>query len=436
MPVGMPTFYMLQFKNFYLAILPLFFNLHFPLAAQIKSNHVQHDWPQWRGPNRDGISRETGILKTWPKAGPKVLWRVPLGEGYSSISIANGLAYTMYDEGNDEYLVCFDALTGKRQWRVRTDNKFRDSWGNGPRVTPLVEKNLVYTISAHAKLYACEAKTGAVKWQHDLAKELNDAIPDLGYSNSPIIDGELLLVTGLGGANRALLAFNKNTGQRIWSSHQDHPGYSSPIIISAHGVRQAVFFTGTKIVAISPADGKMLWTYPWRTDSFENVATPVFISSDKLFFSSAHPKEAGSAVLQVKAVNGKVNAETVWQNNLMQHHFASSVFYDGFLYGTDRAILKCIEASTGKEMWKQRGFGEGSLIFADGHLIVLGTGGNLALVEATPAAYKEKAGAQLLSGKCFTAPSLANGKLYLRNETEMVCLDLAAANFRQRQSTH
>jgi hypothetical protein len=120
----------------------------------------------------------------------------------------------------------------------------------------------------------------------------------------------------------------------------------------------------------------------------------------------------------------------------MQHHFASSVFYDGFLYGTDRAILKCIEAKTGREMWKQRGFGEGSLILADGHLIVLGTSGNLALVEAAPAAYKEKAGAQMLNGRCFTAPSLANGKLYLRNETEMVCLDLAETHIHQRQSTH
>jgi len=250
---------------------------------------------------------------------------------------------------------------------MMSNKKYCNSWGDGPRVTPLVEGNLVYTISAHAKLYACDAKTGAVKWQYDLAKELNDAIPDLGYSNSPIIDSELLLVAGLGGANRSLLAFDKMTGRRVWSSHQDHPGYSSPIIISAHGFRQAVFFTGTKIAAVSPTDGKVLWTFPWRTDSFENVATPVFISNDKLFFSSAHPKEAGSAVLQIKAANGKVYAETVWKNNLMQHHFASSVFYKGFLYGTDRAILKCVEAGT--------------------------------------------------------------GKLYLRNEAEMICLDLSAANY-------
>ncbi len=434
--VGMPTlFCMPHFRNLCLTILPLFFNFHFPLAAQIKSNHVQHDWPQWRGLNRDGISRETGLLKTWPNDGPKVLWRVPLGEGYSSISIANGLAYTMYDKGNDEYLACFEAASGKEKWRLRTDDKYRNGWGNGPRATPLVEGNFVYAISAHAKLYACDAKTGAVLWQHDLIKKFGGRNPDLGYSNSPLIEGELLLVNGCGGQDRAILAFDKRSGRLVWSSYDDHPGYSSPISILSNGVRQTVFFTGTSIVAVSPNDGRLFWTYPWRTNDYENVATPVFIANDKLFFSSAHPKEAGSAVLQIKAANGKVNVETVWKNNVMQHHFASSVFYKGFLYGTDRSILKCIEENTGREMWKQRGFGEGSLIFADGHLIVLGTSGNIALVEATPVAYKEKAGAQILRGRCYTAPALANGRLYLRNETEMVCLDLSEARFRQLQST-
>jgi outer membrane protein assembly factor BamB len=404
------------------------FDLQEGISQPAANHYSQHDWPQWRGPNRDGISPESGLLKNWPKDGPKVWWRLPLGEGYSSISIANGFAYTMYDDGNDEYLVCVDTNIGKQQWRLRTDKKYRNSWGNGPRVTPIIEGNNVYILSAHAKLYAVDANTGTVKWQHDLVKELNDEIPDLGYSNSPIIEGELLLVTGLGGANHSLLVFNKKTGQPVWSSQQDHSGYSSPIIVTAKGIRQAVFFTGTKIVAVSPTDGKMLWAYPWRTDSFENVATPVFIPNDKLFFSSAHPKEAGSAVLQIKATIGATSIEVLWKSNVMQHHFASTVLHEGFLYGTDRAILKCIEASTGKEMWAQRGFGEGSLIYADGHLIVLGTGGNLALVEATSSAYKERAGAQVLRGRCFTAPSLAHGKLYLRNEIEMVCLDLKDAD--------
>lgn len=383
-----------------------------------------HDWPQFRGAHRDGKSRETDLLKTWPASGPQVVWRAPLGEGYSSVAIANGAAFTMFDAGNDEYLACFDAATGKEKWRVRTDVKFRNSWGNGPRATPTIVAGLVYTVSANAKLYAVEAQSGKIIWQHDLPREYGGSRPDLGYSNSPLVEGDLLLVTGCGGANRSLLAFESKSGALRWAAYSDHPGYSSPIVIEAQGERQAVFFAGTSIVAVAPREGKVRWTYPWRTNDYENVATPVFFSNDKLFFSSAHPQVAGSAVLQLKTSNAQIAAEAVWQSNVMQHHFASSIFHEGFLYGTDRAILKCIEANTGKERWQQRGFGEGSLIFADGHLLVLGTNGTLALVEATPAAYREKARAQILSGKCYTAPALAHGRLYLRNEEEMVCLVL------------
>jgi outer membrane protein assembly factor BamB len=277
-----------------------------------------------------------------------------------------------------------------------------------------------------------------------------------------VVEGDLLLVNGCGGQERPILAFDRKTGRLKWSSHTGHPGYSSPIVVSSQGVRQAIFFTGTSIASVSPADGKVFWTYHWRTNDYENVATPVFIAQDKIFFSSAHPHEMGAAVLQIKTVTvqprlgrglhsarheesmlrpsrsrsgwmaeqllktkqSQVKVEPLWKSHVMQHHFSSSVLYEGFLYGTDRAILKCIEASTGREIWKQRGFGEGSLIFADGHLFVLSTSGTLALVEATPAAYREKARAQILTGKCYTAPSLAAGKLYLRNESEMVCLDL------------
>lgn len=399
------------------------------LPAQAPArNHTSHDWPQWRGPQRDGKSLETGLLKTWSQEGPKVVWRAPLGDGYSSISIANGLAYTMHDEGNDEYLVCFEANSGSRRWRVRTDKKFRNGWGNGPRVTPLIEGEMVYTLSAHAKLYALNAKSGALVWQHDLITKSNGETPDLGYSNSPVLEGDLLLVTGLGGANRSLLAFNKNSGELVWSSYNDHPGYSSPIVVTALGLRQAVFFTGTEIASVSPADGKIFWRHPWRTDSYENVATPVFVSPDKLFFSSAHPKDAGAAVLQMKTNNGVLGVAPVWKSNVMQHHFASSVLHENYLYGADRYILKCVDSRTGEQKWQQRGFGEGSVIFADGHLIVLGTSGNLALVEATPTAYREKAHAQVLSGKCYTAPALAHGRLYLRNESEILCLALNGSN--------
>lgn len=395
------------------------------LAACFAEGRAQtHDWPQFRGPQRDGKSRESGLLKNWPASGPQVVWRVPLGEGYSSVSIANGAAFTMFDAGNDEYLAGFDAATGKEKWRVRTDEKFRNSWGNGPRATPTLVAGLIYAVSANAKFYAVEAHSGKIVWRRDLPREYGGSVPQLGYSNSPLVEDDLVLVIGCGGANRSLLAFERKSGALHWAAYSDHPGYSSPIMIEARNRRQAVFFAGTSIVAVTPREGRVLWTYPWRTNDYENVATPVFFSNDKLFFSSAHPHAAGAAVLQIKTDNGTASAQALWQSNVMQHHFSSAIFHEGHLYGADRAILKCIEAETGKEIWRQRGFGEAALIFADGHLLVLGTSGTLALVEATPKAYREKARAQVLSGKCYTAPALAHGRLYLRNEEERLCLEL------------
>lgn len=427
---------MTQSKYFVFVALHLSIIIYFKQDSKTQFSETpypnHHDWPQWRGPNRDGISKETGLLKTWPAAGPAVVWRVQLGEGFSSIALVNGYAYTMFSKGNDEHLVCFDATNGNEKWRFCTDDKYRNSWGNGPRVTPTVSGGYVYTVSANAKLYALDAKTGARLWQHDLPKEFGGYVPDLGYSNSPLVEGDLILVTGCGGQDQSIIAFNRKDGRLVWSSYHGHPGYSSPIMISAHNIRQAFFFTGSTIVALAPNDGAFLWKYPWTSNDYENTATPVFIPADKLFFSSAHPREEGTTVLKIKTADGKLSVAPVWQNNVMQLHFASAVLHGDFLYGTDRYILKCIDARIGGQKWQQRGFGEGSLIFVDGHLLVLGTSGNLALVEATPEAYKEKAAAQILRGRCFTPPAFSQGRLYLRNETEMVCLDLSETS----QSTH
>jgi len=419
---------MIQKEYFTFIVLPLIISIFFIQGHRTQFNETpnpnRHDWPQWRGPNRDGVSKETDLLKTWPAAGPRVVWRVQLGEGFSSIALARGYAYTMFSKGNDEHLVCFDANSGAEKWRFRTDDKYRNSWGNGPRVTPAVVGDHVYTVSANARLYALDAKTGARLWQHNLPGEFGGYIPELGYSNSPLIAGDLLLVAGCGGQDQSILGFNRKDGRLVWASCNDHPGYSSPIMISVQSISQAVFFMGSSIVSVSPSDGKILWNYSWRSSDYENTATPLFIPNDKLFFSSPHPRAEGTVVLQVMASGGRVNAAPIWKNNVMQLHFASAVLHENFLYGTDRYILKCIDARTGEQKWQQRGFGEGALILVDGHLLVLGTSGNLALVEATPETYKEKTSAQILKGRCFTPPAFADGKLYLRNETEIVCLNL------------
>lgn len=383
----------------------------------------KNDWPQWRGPNRDGRSLETGILKTWPAEGPKVLWRVPLANGFSAITVANGKAYTMFSDDADEHVLCVDANSGKEIWRFKSDRNYVErQGGDGPRGTPHVEGKFVYTIGAYGKLYALNADNGKKVWERDLQKEYEGKVPIWGISTTPMIEGDMLLVDVGGKNGYALMAFDKNTGKVLWNSHTDQPGYSAPIAATVGGVRQILFFTGGNLVAVSPKDGKVFWTQPWQTQFFVNAATPVFIPDNKVFISSGYDQGAG--LFELQASNGRVTAQPVWMNKNMRNHMASSVYHEGHLYGFDEANFKCLDVATGEDKWKARGLGKGTLMYADGHFIVLSERGKLVLVEATPSAYIEKTSAQVLRGKCWTMPALANGKLYLRNEKEMVCLDL------------
>ncbi|MFQ5865239.1 MAG: PQQ-binding-like beta-propeller repeat protein [bacterium] len=386
----------------------------------------KYDWPQWRGPNRDGISKETGLLKNWPKAGPKVLWRIPFGDGFSGISVSQGRAYTMYAKRKDEYVVCLDASTGREIWRFRSGDNFSD-WqgGNGPRSTPTVDGDLVFVLGAFGKLYALNPINGQKIWGYDLIKEFGSRRPQWGYATSPLVEGGLLLVETGGKAGNSIVAFNKQSGRVVWQALSDIPGYSSPIAITVHGIRQIIFFTGMALVSVSPTNGKLYWKHTWRTDWDVNAATPVFIPNDKVFISSGYGK--GAALFQIKVTNNQVRANPIWESRAMKNHFGSSIFYEDHIYGFDNATLKCIEVSSGAEKWKQRGFGKGTLILADGYLIVLSDRGKLALIQATPTGYKEKASAQVLRGKCWTIPTLANGKLYLRNQKEMLCLDFSGS---------
>ena len=381
-------------------------------------------WYQWRGPNRDGISHETGILKSWPEAGPKELWRVPLGKGFSGISVSNGQVYTMYAKGDDEIVVCLDAETGAELWRNLDDYLFENrQGGDGPRSTPTVDGDTVYVLSAYGRLVVLDANSGKQLWDSDFAKAFSSRLPQHGFCNSPIVAGDLLLIETGGVDGKAIVAFDKKSGNIAWNTQNDPIGYSSPIMVDISDTPQTVFFTADGLVAVAPKDGKVYWRYPWQTSFNVNAATPVFISPDRFFISSAY--DVGAAVVQIEEADGELMANEVWRSRVMKNHFSTSVLHEGYLYGFDDAILKCINANTGEEAWRARGFNKGTLIFADGHLIVLGESGNLALVEATSEEYRKIAEAQVLSGRCWTAPSLSGGKLYLRDSQEMVCLDFS-----------
>ena len=390
-----------------------------PLAA----DGSKAQWSQWLGPYRDGVSPETDLLKDWPDTGPPQVWKVEGGEGFSGISAAGDRLYTMYVSVGQEYVVALAADTGKEIWRYRSGEIFNDTMGgNGPRSTPTVAAGRVYALGAHGRLCALEAQTGKEIWQRDLKGEFGARVPQWGLCASPIIEGDLVLIEAGGDQGKAIVAFNKTSGELAWTSQSDKPGYSSPIAAEINGKRQIIFFTGLGLVALNPVDGNPYWKYPWKTDYDVNAATPVFVAPDRLFVSSGYG--TGATLVQVTAGAQGMKAQEVWKSKVMKNHWATSVLYQGHLYGFDDGTLKCIEAESGQMKWRQRGFAKGSLIVADGHLIILGEQGKLALAEATPKAYSEKSSFQALKGKCWTVPTLNGGRLYLRNEKEILCLNL------------
>jgi len=406
---------MLKTTLLYLTMLALLTGLTpRPLAAA--------EWPQWLGPQRNGISSETGLLKIWPEAGPTQVWRQNVDGGFSGISIKDGRAYTMILSDGGEYIVCLDAHSGQEIWRFKSGDHYKeDSGGHGPRATPTLDGGRLYSISAGGQVYALDAATGKKLWENNLIKDFGGELPGFGYSNSPLIEGDLLLLEG-GGRDRGLIAINKKTGQVKWAAHSDKTGYSSPIVATIQGVHQAIFFTGKAAVGINPNNGELYWRFPWETSYDINAATPLFVPPDKIYISSGY--DTGAGLLRIKKNGDALAAEEVWTNRSMKNHFATSVIVGDYLYGFDNSILKCLEVRTGEEQWKQRGYGKGTLIVADGHLIILGEKGNLALAKPSPQGFQEISSMAVLKGKCWTVPAVANGKLYVRDEKEIVCLDI------------
>jgi outer membrane protein assembly factor BamB len=263
-----------------------------------------------------------------------------------------------------------------------------------------------------------KAATGEKVWRHDLLDEFKAENLRWGVAFSPLIDGDLIFTNPGGAGGHSLAAFDKRDGKLVWKALDDPAGYSSPVISTAAGVRQVLFFTGKHLVSVSPKDGQLNWQFPWETSYDCNIATPI-ARGDYVFISSGYDR--GCALLGItKAKEGQLQVHPVYQHNRMRNHFSSSVLYKDHLYGFDDATLICMEFRTGQTRWKEKGFQKGSLLVADGHLIILGEKGKLALAAATPEQYREKASFAVSHTKCWVVPVLADGKLYVRDEKALV----------------
>ncbi len=390
-------------------------------------------WPQWRGPDRDSVSEETSWRTEWPAGGPKVLWKKGIGPGYSAPVTAGQSGkqrvYTLARDGDDEAVLCFDAETGRRLWRFkypgkydRGASKFEQGYGPGPRSTPTVDGDLIYTVGATGLFHCLKADTGEKVWAHDLFEEYKASTQQWGVAFSPLVDGDLVFASPGGPGGNALVAFDKKTGKERWKNLDDPAAYSSPVMMTVDGVRQVVFFMRPGLVAVAPETGKLLWRFPWETSYGCNIATPV-VADNYGFISSGYDR--GCAVVAVsKAKEGSWQARRVYESSRMRNHFSSSVLYKGHLYGFDESKLICMDFRTGDVLWKEGGFKKGSLMVAGGNLIVLGENGKLAVAKASPEGFKRTSQFQASRQKCWTVPVLADGKLYVRDETDLICLDV------------
>ncbi len=373
------------------------------------------DWPIWRGPSHDGISSEklTG-------ATVKKLWDAQIGIGFASFTVADGHVYTTGHADGKDTVFCFDAASGKVVWKHDYAADLGDKYyEGGTSATPTIEGGKAYHLSRWGDLFCFDAATGKVVWQKNIQKETSADIPDWGFAGSPLVSGELLILN----VGKAGTAVEKASGKLVWKSDTASAGYCTPYPIAVNGKAQIVLSSGRAYKGVDPTNGTVLWENTWSTSYGVNAADPI-LSGTKLFISSGYNK--GCALLDLASAT----PTEVWRSRVMKNQFNSSVLIDGHLYGSDgdegkTASLKCIDFATGTEKWSEASTGFCSLIAADGKLIVLTAKGELIIAKANPAKFEPISRTPVLSGRCWSAPVLANGRIYARNAAgQMMCLSV------------
>ena len=388
----------------------------------ISQSGVSYHWNQFRGQNRTGVSTEKLIQKDWIKTQPELIWKHKIGSGFSELIVSDGSIYTMFSDKIDsvsgfDVLVAYDEKTGKEKWRLNVDSIYIeiDGWGDGPRSTPVIDENNVYCLSGRGKLTACTKKDGKLIWHVDFVKDFGSTQPRWGFSCSPIlIDNKLIIEVG-GTENRGFVAFDKTNGKVIWEDGKAQAGYNSPLLTTIDGQEQLLFVNG-KIIHSYNLQGDTLWTY--KLPITGPIAMPLLFESDKLFFSSVH---TGNLIIQIK--NNR--AIELLKGFTMKNDYTTSIYHEGYIYGFHVASLRCISAETGEVKWSKRGFGKGSFIQVDDKLLILSDKGKLAIAKINPEAYEELGLFQAIdASRSWTAPTFINGKVYVRNNTEMACYKL------------
>jgi outer membrane protein assembly factor BamB len=396
------------------------------LTSPVTAPASNGDWPQFLGPTRDGLSTETGLLATWPKEGPPEAWKRDVGAGFSGAVVAGEWLILFHRVDDKEVVEGLEATSGKPRWKYQYETKYRDAFGkgDGPRATPLIAGEVVYTLGAEGRLSCVNLKSGEKVWDHNLVGEYKPRKGFFGVGTSPILEGDRLLIN-VGANGAGIVAFNASDGKELWKATDQEASYSSPVAATIDGVRHVFFFTRDGLVSLDPKEGKERFSMKWRSrnNASVNAATPVLVE-DRLFLSASY----GTGAILLKVHKDKV--DPVWKNDeSLSNHYDTSIYHEGYLYGLDGrqeegARLRCVDFKTGKVQWTKEGFGCASMIKADGRLIAMTEGGDLVLLEPSAKEYREKARASALGSPCRAPLALANGRLYARDAKTLICWDL------------
>ncbi|MCG3197926.1 MAG: Outer membrane protein assembly factor BamB [bacterium] len=391
----------------------------FPPVARGADPSAGLDWPQYGGVMRNFTSEETGWNRDWAAREPAVVWSHEIGIGFSSMAVAGGRVYAMGYADDKDTVFCFDATTGDEIWKHSYPAPLLDKYyEGGPGGSPTVDGDRVYTLSKTGDFFCFDAATGKIHWQKNIKTEHGAKQPEWAFACSPLIEGDwVILEVG------KTLAFDRKSGKLIWESSDYGAAYSTPVAFDLNGRRCLAVFPEHGLVILDAKNGKEISKQRWETNYGVNAASPV-VQGNKVFVSSGYNRGCGLFELTPTG-----EAKPVWENKNMRNHFSTTLLWKGHLYGFDESDLKCLDLATGEEKWFQDGLGKGSLMIADGNLVILSEKGELVLAEPSPEGYKELGRTQILSGKCWTVPVLSHGRLFARNaKGDLVCVDLSGAS--------
>lgn len=385
------------------------------------------DWPQWQGPDRSAVSKETGLLKEWPKDGPPLAWKIEnLGGGYSTPSVAKGRIFGMSFRGDDEVVWAISEKDGSEIWVTHIAGKPKQlDYGEGPRSSPTIDGDFLYTLGVDGELVCLRAEDGKLVWAKNLKSDFGGSRPHWGYSESPLIDGDKVIATP--GGKNSIVALEKKTGQTIWKASVpkgNGAGYASTVIADIKGQRQYIQFFSGNVSGIAALDGAFLWSYSAPANGTANCSTPIY-HDGYVFAASAY--NTGGGLAELVKTDDRFEAKQIYFEKKMQNHHGGMVLIDGTIYGDGSGSLRCLDFKTGKNGWSER-TGKGSIAAADGMLYFRSEAGTIFLVEANPKEYVEKGKfkqPQRTSKSAWSHPVIANGKLYIRDQDLLLCYDVS-----------